>query len=45
MIVVLVSKPFGTRISLAKKKKKRKQKKERKKERKKKEVIKLFVQS
>jgi len=37
MIVVVVSKPFGTRISLAKKKKKRKQKKERKKERKKKE--------
>jgi hypothetical protein len=32
IVVVVVSKPFGTRISLAEKKKKRKQKKERKKE-------------
>jgi hypothetical protein len=42
-MIVVVSKPFGTRISLENKKKNEKKKRER--EREKKELIKLFVQS
>jgi hypothetical protein len=46
-MIVVVSKPFGTRISLANKKKtkKKKRERERERERERKELIKLFVQS